>query len=78
MCTLSQRDYAHEIWRLLDPAGELIPPREMASRVVAVPPRLKKRLESVLHQQAPRDLAIVVDDRPEVRRCHASVTRSLH
>lgn len=66
VCTLSQRDYAHEIWRLLDPLGELIPPREVRQRVVAVPPHSRKKLGAVLHAMAPRELAIIVDDRPEV------------
>lgn len=36
ICTMSERDYALEMWRLLDPNALLINPRELNERVTCV------------------------------------------
>lgn len=36
ICTMSERDYALEMWRLLDPDARLINPRELNERVNCV------------------------------------------
>lgn len=36
ICTMSERDYALEMWRLLDPESRLINIRELMERVVCV------------------------------------------
>ena len=36
ICTMSERDYALEMWRLLDPDARLINPRELNERVTCV------------------------------------------
>lgn len=36
VCTMAERDYALEMWRLLDPEFNLINPRELLSRIVCV------------------------------------------
>ena len=36
VCTMSEKEYALEMWRLLDPDAELINTKEMTDRVVCV------------------------------------------
>ena len=36
VCTMAEREYALEMWRLLDPDAELINTKEMTDRVVCV------------------------------------------
>lgn len=36
ICTMSERDYALEMWRLLDPEGQLINVKELNDRVLCV------------------------------------------
>ena len=38
VCTMAERDYALEIWRLLDPEGSLISLREISQRLICVRP----------------------------------------
>lgn len=37
VCTKGQPEYAHEVWRMLDPNGTIIPESERAARIVCVP-----------------------------------------
>jgi hypothetical protein len=72
VCTTAKRDYALEVWRLLDPHGRIIPVASRPTRIVCVHPESKKQLWQVLGlgqppPQAPAmPLAIIVDDRLEV------------
>ena len=36
VCTMAERDYALEMWRLLDPEGNLINANDLLSRIVCV------------------------------------------
>jgi RNA polymerase II C-terminal domain phosphatase-like 1/2 len=36
VCTMAERDYALEMWRLLDPEGNLISPQQLSERVNCV------------------------------------------
>lgn len=36
VCTMAERDYALEMWRLLDPEGNLISPQQLSERVTCV------------------------------------------
>lgn len=36
VCTMAERDYALEMWRLLDPEAHLIGPKQLLTRVVCV------------------------------------------
>lgn len=36
VCTMAERDYALEMWRLLDPESNLINPKELLDRIVCV------------------------------------------
>lgn len=36
VCTMAERDYALEIWRLLDPGSHLINAKQLMDRVVCV------------------------------------------
>lgn len=36
VCTMAERDYALEMWRLLDPESNLINSRELLERIVCV------------------------------------------
>lgn len=36
VCTMAERDYALEIWRLLDPEAQLIDSKQLLDRVVCV------------------------------------------
>lgn len=51
---------------LLDPEGLLIDPGELERRVVCVPSTRQKTLECMLQAKVPKNLAVVVDDRPLV------------
>ncbi|XP_024536160.1 RNA polymerase II C-terminal domain phosphatase-like 2 [Selaginella moellendorffii] len=67
ICTMSERDYAMEMWRLLDPGARLIESTELQRRLVCVKAGSKKSLSSMFEQLHchPR-MAMVIDDRPEV------------
>lgn len=36
VCTMAEREYALEMWRLLDPGAHLISPKQLLNRVVCV------------------------------------------
>lgn len=36
VCTMAERDYALEMWRLLDPEAHLIGPKKIIERVICV------------------------------------------
>jgi len=66
VCTLSEKGYAHEMWRLLDPEGRLIAPAARGARLVATPPDRLKTLRGALGGSPCAALALVVDDRPSI------------
>ncbi|XXG85622.1 hypothetical protein AAC387_Pa11g0668 [Persea americana] len=67
VCTMAERDYALEMWRLLDPESNLINPKELLDRIVCVKSGLKKSLFSVFQDGIchPK-MALVIDDRLKV------------
>lgn len=67
VCTKSQRDYALEVWRLLDPEAHLISLKEQKDRIVCVPPNVMKSLTTVFYGGSchPK-ITMIVDDRVEV------------
>ncbi|KAH9321249.1 hypothetical protein KI387_015888, partial [Taxus chinensis] len=67
ICTMSERDYALEMWRLLDGEARLINPIELLDRVLCVKPGLRKSLINVFHDGIchPK-MAMVIDDRLKV------------
>ncbi|CAK9854814.1 unnamed protein product, partial [Sphagnum jensenii] len=64
ICTMSERDYALEMWRLLDPDARLINSVELNERVNCVKSDAKKSLKQVFprHFCHPK-MAMVIDDR---------------
>eukprot|EP00252_Welwitschia_mirabilis_P026396 TRINITY_DN8669_c0_g4_i1.p1 TRINITY_DN8669_c0_g4~~TRINITY_DN8669_c0_g4_i1.p1 ORF type:complete len:968 (+),score=229.14 TRINITY_DN8669_c0_g4_i1:945-3848(+) len=67
ICTMSERDYALEMWRLLDSEARLINPGELLDRVLCVKPGLRKSLLNVFHDGfCHPKLAMVIDDRLKV------------
>ncbi|GLJ50168.1 hypothetical protein SUGI_1067360 [Cryptomeria japonica] len=67
VCTMSEKEYALEMWRLLDPEASLISPKDLHNRVVCVKPGFRKFLLKVFHHGIchPK-LAMVIDDRLNV------------
>uniref|UniRef100_A0A0D9V7Z2 protein-serine/threonine phosphatase n=1 Tax=Leersia perrieri TaxID=77586 RepID=A0A0D9V7Z2_9ORYZ len=67
VCTMAERDYALEMWRLLDPEGNLISLHNLAERVVCVKSGSKKSLQNVFKDKGchPK-MAMVIDDRLQV------------
>ncbi|KAL5710349.1 protein-serine/threonine phosphatase [Ranunculus cassubicifolius] len=67
VCTMAERDYALEMWRLLDPEAHLIHSNQLPSRVVCVKSGARKSLSSVFHNGVchPK-MAMVIDDRLKV------------
>eukprot|EP01018_Ginkgo_biloba_P007815 Gb_14579 [translate_table: standard] len=67
ICTMSERDYALEMWRLLDIEARLINHGELLDRVLCVKPGFRKSLLNVFHDGIchPK-LAMVIDDRLKV------------
>lgn len=67
VCTMAERDYALEMWRLLDPESNLINPKELLGRIVCVKAGLKKSLLNVFQDGIchPK-MALVIDDRLKV------------
>ncbi|XP_047332764.1 RNA polymerase II C-terminal domain phosphatase-like 1 [Impatiens glandulifera] len=67
VCTMAERDYALEMWRLLDPELNLINSRQLLDRVVCVKSGLKKSLFNVFKSGSchPK-MALVIDDRLKV------------
>ena len=73
VCTASQRPYALEVWRLLDPGGLIIEPCKLHARLVNVPPPNSKTLSlactlgaAVSEERSVFPLAIIADDRLDV------------
>ncbi|TKY71675.1 RNA polymerase II C-terminal domain phosphatase 1 [Spatholobus suberectus] len=67
VCTMAERDYALEMWRLLDPELNLINSKELLDRIVCVKSGLKKSLFNVFQDGLchPK-MALVIDDRLKV------------
>ncbi|KAG8365476.1 hypothetical protein BUALT_Bualt18G0108700 [Buddleja alternifolia] len=67
VCTMAERDYALEMWRLLDPESNLINPRELLDRIVCVKSGSRKALFNVFQDGSchPK-MALVIDDRLKV------------
>ncbi|KAJ4850774.1 hypothetical protein Tsubulata_013825 [Turnera subulata] len=67
VCTMAERDYALEMWRLLDPESNLINARELLDRIVCVKSGLRKSLFHVFQGGLchPK-MALVIDDRLKV------------
>ncbi|XP_045819226.1 RNA polymerase II C-terminal domain phosphatase-like 1 [Trifolium pratense] len=67
VCTMAERDYALEMWRLLDPDSNLINSKEQLGRIVCVKSGLKKSLFNVFQDGSchPKT-ALVIDDRLKV------------
>ncbi|XP_071741885.1 RNA polymerase II C-terminal domain phosphatase-like 2 isoform X3 [Rutidosis leptorrhynchoides] len=67
VCTMAEREYALEMWRLLDPGAHLISQKQLLKRVVCVNSGGRKSLVNVFLDGSchPR-MAMVIDDRSEV------------
>ncbi|KAL8152772.1 hypothetical protein V2J09_010532 [Rumex salicifolius] len=67
VCTMAERDYALEMWRLLDPEANLISSKKLLGRVVCVKSGSKKSLLNVFQDGICHpNLAMVIDDRMNV------------
>ncbi|KAG2238208.1 hypothetical protein Bca52824_092519 [Brassica carinata] len=67
VCTMAEKDYALEMWRLLDPEGNLINANDLLARIVCVKSGFKKSLFNVfLNATCHPKMALVIDDRREV------------
>ncbi|CAL0312048.1 unnamed protein product [Lupinus luteus] len=67
VCTMAERDYALEMWRLLDPDSNLINTKELLDRIVCVKSGLKKSLFNVFQNGfCHPKMALVIDDRLKV------------
>ncbi|KAK4755431.1 hypothetical protein SAY87_009188 [Trapa incisa] len=67
VCTMAEKDYAFEMWRLLDPQSHLISSRQLLDRIVCVKPDSKKSLQNVFqHGTCHPKMAMVIDDRSNV------------
>ncbi|KAJ7946959.1 RNA polymerase II C-terminal domain phosphatase-like 1 [Quillaja saponaria] len=67
VCSMAERDYALEMWRLLDPDLNLINSKELLDRIVCVKSGLRKSLFNVFQNGSchPK-MALVIDDRLKV------------
>ncbi|XP_068638431.1 RNA polymerase II C-terminal domain phosphatase-like 2 isoform X2 [Aristolochia californica] len=67
VCTMAERDYALEMWRLLDPEAHLISSKQLMDRIVCVKSGSRKSLLNVFQDGIchPR-MAMVIDDRLNV------------
>ncbi|KAF5180249.1 Rna polymerase ii c-terminal domain phosphatase-like [Thalictrum thalictroides] len=67
VCTMAERDYALEMWRLLDPESNLINSKQLLDRIVCVKAGSRKSLLNVFHDGIchPK-MALVIDDRLKV------------
>ncbi|XVF87514.1 hypothetical protein PTKIN_Ptkin18bG0126200 [Pterospermum kingtungense] len=67
VCTMAERDYALEMWRLLDPESNLINSKELLDRIVCVKSGSRKSLFNVFEDGTchPK-MALVIDDRLKV------------
>ncbi|KAI3473155.1 hypothetical protein Pfo_030447 [Paulownia fortunei] len=67
VCTMAERDYALEMWRLLDPEAHLISSKQLLDRVVCVKSGARKSLLSVFQDgNCHPKMAMVIDDRLKV------------
>ncbi|XP_044967258.1 RNA polymerase II C-terminal domain phosphatase-like 1 isoform X2 [Hordeum vulgare subsp. vulgare] len=67
VCTMAERDYALEMWRLLDPDSRLINSVQLPHRLVCVKSGSKKSLLNVFHDGSCHPgMALVIDDRLKV------------
>eukprot|EP00250_Pteridium_aquilinum_P033241 c5357_g1_i1 orf=1255-4185(+) len=67
VCTMSEKEYALEMWRLLDPESQLISVKEMTDRVVCVKSGSKKSLTNMFASgNCHPKMAMVIDDRLKV------------
>ncbi|XP_056170735.1 RNA polymerase II C-terminal domain phosphatase-like 2 isoform X2 [Syzygium oleosum] len=67
VCTMAERDYALEMWRLLDPEARLINKKQLLNRVVCVKSGSRKSLLNVLQDgNCHPKMAMVIDDRSKV------------
>ncbi|KAJ0239455.1 FCP1 homology domain-containing protein [Hirschfeldia incana] len=67
VCTMAEKEYAFEMWRLLDPEGNLINTNDLLARIVCVKSGLKKSLFNVfLNATCHPKMALVIDDRRDV------------
>lgn len=67
VCTMAERDYALEMWRLLDPDSKLINSVQLSDRMVCVKSGSKKSLLNVFHDGSCHPgMALVIDDRLKV------------
>ncbi|WOL09845.1 RNA polymerase II C-terminal domain phosphatase-like 1 [Canna indica] len=67
VCTMAERDYALEMWRLLDPESSLINSSKLLDRIVCVKSGSRKSLLNVFQDGIchPK-MALVIDDRLKV------------
>ncbi|KAK8971810.1 hypothetical protein V6N11_028194 [Hibiscus sabdariffa] len=67
VCTMAERDYALEMWRLLDPGKHLIGSKQLLHRVVCVKSGSRKSLLNVFRDgKCHPQMAMVIDDRSKV------------
>ncbi|XWS43835.1 hypothetical protein CRYUN_Cryun16bG0138500 [Craigia yunnanensis] len=67
VCTMAERDYALEMWRLLDPEAHLIGSKQLWDRVVCVKSGSRKSLLNVFRDdKCHPQMAMVIDDRSKV------------
>lgn len=67
VCTMAERDYALEMWRLLDPEARLIGSKQLLDRVVCVKSGARKSLLNVFQDgNCHPKMAMVIDDRLKV------------
>ncbi|XP_075510225.1 RNA polymerase II C-terminal domain phosphatase-like 2 [Primulina tabacum] len=67
VCTMAERDYALEMWRLLDPEAHLISSKQLLERVVCVKSGARKSLLNVFQDgKCHPKMAMVIDDRLKV------------
>lgn len=67
VCTMAERDYALEMWRLLDPEAHLISSKQLLDRVVCVKSGARKSLVNVFQGgNCHPKMAMVIDDRLKV------------
>ncbi|XP_052202721.1 RNA polymerase II C-terminal domain phosphatase-like 1 isoform X2 [Diospyros lotus] len=67
VCTMAERDYALEMWRLLDPDSNLINSKELLDRIVCVKSGSRKSLFNVFQDGfCHPKMALVIDDRLKV------------
>lgn len=67
VCTMSEKEYALEMWRLLDPDSQLLNAKQMIDRVVCVKSGSKKSLTNMFaNGSCHPKMAMVIDDRLKV------------